>query len=250
MLLVADVHGAHEALARAAAIGEPLLVLGDLVNLIDYRNGEGIVADVVGIDIVTAISRLRAEGRHAEATATWRTSVASREEEVRSAVGDGMAHEYARMRSALDGAEAYVMYGNVDRPEMLRNSLPESARYVDAEVVMIEGKTVGFVGGGIPRLGTDGEISGDEMADKLERIGAVDILCTHVPPAIEALGRDVIGGGFKGSAEVLAYIDEFQPSYHFFGDVHQPQATRWIRGSTVCRNVGYFRATGRPFRHG
>jgi len=133
---------------------------------------------------------------------------------------------------------------------MLRNSLPESARYVDAEVVTIEGKTVGFVGGGIPRLGTDGEISGDEMTDKLERIGAVDILCTHVPPAIEALGRDVIGGGFKGSAEVLAYIDEFQPSYHFFGDVHQPQATRWIRGSTVCRNVGYFRATGRPFWHG
>jgi len=32
---------------------------------------------------------------------------------------------------------------------------------------------------------------------------------------------------------------------HFFGDVHQPQASTWRIGSTRCRNVGYFRATER-----
>lgn len=249
MLLVADVHGAFDALARAAGLGEPLLVLGDLVNLIDYRDGDGIVADVVGIETVTAISGLRAKGLHAEATAMWKQRVASREDEVRAAVGAGMAQQYGVMNTVLDGAEAYVTYGNVDRPQMLKESLPASARYMDAEVATIDGRTVGFVGGGIPKLGTDGEISGEQMAEKLDRIGAVEILCTHVPPAIEALGRDVVGGGFKGSAEVLAYIDRFQPRYHFFGDVHQPQATRWLRGSTICANVGYFRATGRPFRH-
>jgi hypothetical protein len=35
---------------------------------------------------------------------------------------------------------------------------------------------------------------------------------------------------------------------HLFGDVHQPQASRWRIGRTQCVNVGYFRATGRVFR--
>lgn len=249
MLLVADVHGADVALKRVASLGQPLLVLGDLVNLIDYRTGEGIVADVVGLDTVTRISDLRSRGLHDEATAVWFASVEDREVDVRSAVGRGMKAQYERMQSALVGAEAYVMYGNVDRPDMLREHLPASARFVDADVVEIGGWTVGFVGGGMPRLGTSGEISSADMAKKLERIGDVDILCTHVPPAIEALGRDVIGGGFKGSVEVLEYIDRVQPQFHYFGDVHQPQATRWRRGSTTCRNVGYFRATGRPYEH-
>jgi hypothetical protein len=30
--------------------------------------------------------------------------------------------------------------------------------------------------------------------------------------------------------------------------VHQPQASTWRIGRTRCRNVGYFRATGRPLR--
>ncbi|MCL1594954.1 MAG: metallophosphoesterase [Actinomycetia bacterium] len=249
MLLVADVHGAAAALERVASLGQPLLVLGDLVNLIDYRSGEGIVADVVGLETVLRISELRSRGLHDEATGVWIDSVEGREADVRSAVGQGMRSQYERMRSALDGAEAYVMYGNVDRPDMLREHLPTSARFVDADVVEIGGWIVGFVGGGMPRLGTAGEISSTEMAEKLERIGDVDILCTHVPPAIEALGRDVVGGGFKGSVEVLDYIDRVQPKFHFFGDVHQPQATRWHRGTTTCRNVGYFRATGRPHEH-
>ncbi|MCL1598860.1 MAG: hypothetical protein M3094_06730, partial [Actinomycetia bacterium] len=135
----------------------------------------------------------------------------------------------------------------VDRPDMLEASLPPSSRYVDAEVVDIEGWRVGFVGGGVPKLGTDGEVTPSAMADKLDRLGPVEVLCSHVPPAIEPLARDVIGGGFKGSVEILEYLDEFQPAFHFFGDIHQPQAVQWRRGATVCRNVGYFRATGRPF---
>ena len=30
---------------------------------------------------------------------------------------------------------------------------------------------------------------------------------------------------------------------------HQPQAVTWNIGKTLCRNVGYFRATGRVFEH-
>ena len=248
MIIVADVHDSPEALARVARLGEPLLVLGDLANLIDYRTGEGIVADIVGIETIHEISRLRSLHRHEDATQVWRDRVAGIEDEVRIRVGELMAKQYARASEALDGSEAYVIYGNVDRPDLLERALPASARFVDAEVLEIEGWTVGFVGGGMQKLGTDGEVSPVDMARKLDAIGPVDVLCTHVPPAIEPLALDVIGGGYKGSPEIVAYIDRYQPRFHFFGDVHQPRAVSWMYGTTRCRNIGYFRATGRPYR--
>jgi Icc-related predicted phosphoesterase len=126
--------------------------------------------------------------------------------------------------------------------------LPTTARFVDAEVLEIEGWKVGVVGGGVPRLGTEGEVSAGVMAEKLKTLGPIDVLCTHVPAAIEPLARDVIGRGFKGSQEILEFVDRNEPQFHFFGDIHQPRAVSWRRGATLCRNVGYFRATGRPFR--
>ena len=59
MLIVSDVHGAAEPLRRVAALGEPLLVLGDLINYIDYRSNEGIVADISGKHLVDEFVRIR-----------------------------------------------------------------------------------------------------------------------------------------------------------------------------------------------
>jgi Icc-related predicted phosphoesterase len=247
MIIIADVHDAPVALARVASLGEPLLILGDLANLIDYRTGEGIVADVVGIDTIRRIGNLRSESKHDEASQVWRDRVSGIEDEVRIRVGELMAVQYALVSEALDGTEAYVIYGNVDRPDLLERSLPPSVRYVDAEVVEIQGWRVGFVGGGMPKIGTEGEISHTDMERKLDEIGPVDVLCTHVPPAIEPLARDVIGRGYKGSSEIVAYLEQHQPRFHFFGDVHQPRAVSWTHSRTECHNVGYFRATGRPY---
>ena len=57
MLLISDVHGAWEALRRVAASGGPLLVLGDLVNFVDYRTYEGILSEIYGRDLVGDVSR-------------------------------------------------------------------------------------------------------------------------------------------------------------------------------------------------
>ena len=97
---------------------------------------------------------------------------------------------------------------------------------------------------------TPGEITEDQMADKLDRLGHVDILCTHVPPAVVPLAKDVVGGRQKGSAAILDYLERARPAFHYFGDIHQPQAVRWRVADTWCRNVGYFRATGKAVRHG
>jgi Icc-related predicted phosphoesterase len=249
VLIVSDVHGAFNALAEVVAQGETVLVLGDLVNLIDYRTGEGIIPEVVGHDLVARLVALRDQNQFEEANRLWVEGTSQLAFDVRAEIGRRMEREYALMREALDGGRVFLTHGNVDDPDMLVAHLPPTATYVDGDVVVVDGVRVGVVGGGVPRIGSRGEVSDVEMAAKLDRLGTVDVLCSHVPPAIPMLAEDVIGGRSKGSAPILAYVDRAMPDHHYFGDVHQPRATRWQRGATTCVNVGYFRATGRATVH-
>lgn len=251
MLLVSDVHGAFSALARVAQSGEPLLVLGDFINFIDYRTNEGILADVLGAAFVQQVSRHRADGDYAASRRLWKDRFGGDATAIREEITRAVDVQYAAARVALEGTEAYATYGNVDWPEMLRRSLPDGVRFVDGEVIEIEGVMVGMVGGGSPTpLGVPGEVSEDEMERKLDALGPLDVLCTHLPPDIPSLHRDVITGRLEGGSQaVLDYLQTRRPRYHYFGDIHQPQAARWRVGSTICVNVGYFRATRRPIRH-
>lgn len=249
MLLVSDVHGAFDALARVAAGGETLLVLGDLLNFVDYRTMEGMLTEVAGREFVARLVALRSRGEHAAARDLWVEFSAGREIEIRERYDHLTREAYARAAEALTGSNAYVTFGNVDRPELLEQMLPDGVRFVDAAVFEIEGITVGIVGGGVPSLGVPGEVTDDAMAARLAAIGPVEMLCTHVAPAVRPLSSDVVGGRPKQSRPVLEYLLEHRPRWHYFGDIHQPQATTWRVGDTVCRNVGYFRATHRPVRH-
>jgi len=88
-----------------------------------------------------------------------------------------------------------------------------------------------------------GEISEQSFSLKLNNLGQVDIICTHAPPLISELITDVITNKKEQGWESLAeYISRTRPKYSIFGDVHQPQASRWKLGHTECINVGYFRA--------
>ena len=46
----------------------------------------------------------------------------------------------------------------------------------------------------------------------------------------------------QGWESLNKFIQIHQPKLSLFGDVHQPKATKWILGKTICMNVGYFRA--------
>ena len=250
MRLIADVHGATAALRKIAGLGGTLLILGDLINFIDYRTNQGIVTDVSGQEFTDEMVRLRTAGDYAAAGRLWQTFSHGRQAELRRSYDTLIEEAYVDVCSALADVElAYVTYGNVDRPSVMQKHLPPQAHFIDAGVIDIEGARVGMVGGGIVTIGTPGEITDDDMADKLDSIGPVDILCTHVPPAIPALATDVVAGRTKGSAAVLDYLDRARPAYHYFGDVHQGKAIRWRHGATRCINVGYFRATGRAVYH-
>ena len=251
MLIVSDVHAAFTELAAVAALGEPLLVLGDLLNFVDYRTGAGIAADVYGRDHAEEFIRNRKIGDWEANRRLWSRTTSGRLEELSMRTRESVLLQYAAAREALIGSEAYVTFGNVDWPEEMRAILSGAVRILDGEVVEIEGYSVGFVGGGVPTPAkARGEVPHEVMAAKLEALGEVDILCTHVPPSVTPLRRDVITGVLERSSSVLLnYLLAYQPPFHYFGDVHQPQAYSWRVGRTLCRNVGYFRATARPVRH-
>ena len=227
MLIVSDVHGAATSLRRVAGMGEPLLVLGDLINYIDYRTNEGIVADISGRHLVDEFVRLRgAEGNEA-ASAFWTATVGrTAPMELRGSVPSATESAYREVCDALSGCDAYVTYGNVDRPGMLaaqpagwhpiRRCRSGRGRRDSGSVSPAAAST---------SIGTPGEVTEAQMASKLDQLGPVDILATHVPPAMPALACDVIGGREKGSTSILAYLERHAPAYHYFGDIHQPRAT-------------------------
>lgn len=250
MLVVSDVHGATAALRRLVELGEPIAVLGDLVNLTDYRSGEGAVADVLGITFARAASSARGEGDFETMRSLWRQEVGDRGDEVRVAIGGALEKQYAEVAEALAGGTGLVIHGNVDRPSLLRESLPDGYRYLQGETVDIDGLRFGFVGGGVSTpLQAEGEVSDEEMTRMLEEMGPVDVLCTHVAPALRPLRLDVVTGREeRGSQPVLDYLRAHQPRLHLFGDIHQGQATAWRIGPTRSINAGYFRATGRYLR--
>jgi Icc-related predicted phosphoesterase len=177
----------------------------------------------------------------------WQEQVGDRADEVRAAIGEAIEAQYAEVAEALRGGHGYVIHGNVDRPRALERALPPGYEYVHGETRDIDGVRFGFVGGGAATpLQAEGEIPDQSMEELLETLGAVDILCTHVAPALDPLQTDVVTGrAERGSAPLLDFIREHRPRLHLFGDVHQPQASIWRIGPTRCRNVGYFRATER-----
>lgn len=247
--IISDVHGATTALRRVVSEPGMLLILGDLINFIDYRDHTGIVSEVAGNGFVSDVVRLRSIGDYTGAGELWRNYSRGREEEYRARYSEAITAAYAEICAPLHATDGYVTYGNVDNPAVMQRFLPPSMRFVEADRIELDGEVFGIVGGGVTTINSPGEISDETMRQRLDAIGPVDVLCTHVAPAVRPLAADVVGGRAKGSLPVKEYLIRHQPRLHYFGDIHQPQAVSWRIGDTTCINVGYFRATGRVQVH-
>jgi Icc-related predicted phosphoesterase len=247
--VISDLHGAVDHLRDAARGCDALVVLGDLINVLDYLTMDGILVEIFGRESVVEAAGLRARGRYEEARAVMRRHGADPEDARTRFLG--LAREqYERVFDALpDGS--FVTYGNVDLPDMLQSFIRPGVRFVDGEVVELDGERWGIVGGGLRTpLGIPGEVDEDNYDRKLQALGPADVVCTHQPPRIPWLVYDVLGRRFEpGSTGLIGYIRHHQPRRSYFGHVHQPLAARGIIGRTELINVGHFRGTGRPWVH-
>jgi Icc-related predicted phosphoesterase len=250
--VVSDLHGASDDLAKAVPEGATLLLLGDLINFLDYISMTGILTEVFDMADVEHVVRLRTAGNVDEARAVMRKRSEGREEEIRSEIGRRVVEQYESVFAVLP-EPTYLILGNVDNPP-LAHSFAErhpAVREPDGSVVTIEGERFGFAGGALPTpLHVAGEVTEEELRSKLEGLGDCDVLCTHIPPAIPELCYDTLAKkNERGSDDILRYIEDVQPRRAYFGHVHQPLVSSMYVGRTWCVNVGYFRSTKRAFPH-
>jgi len=134
-------------------------------------------------------------------------------------------------------------------PRLWADYVRDGHHVLDGRTAEIGGLVFGFVGGGLPtRYRTPNEIGEEEYAAKVAALGRVDVLCSHIPPAVPELLYDVAARRFeRGSEALLEAIRATQPRYALFGHVHQPLKPRTRIGRTECLNVGHFRARGTPY---
>ena len=254
--VVSDVHGHAEALARAGDGADALVVLGDLVDFVDYADPtRGILGQVFGPEVSARFGQLRATGRRGEMRA-FVHEVWSRFDDPRAVVDEAVRAQYAVLFAAMP-TPTYAIPGNVDVvdlwPEFARHGVCQS----DGQVVTIGGLRFGFVGG-IPLPSgmtsfrgvawTPHVLTAEDFTAAVERLCEADLLCSHPPPPAPQRAYDLVSRRSEApSAALLARIRRDRPRAALFGHVHQPLAQRCRVGRTECVNVGHFRQTATPY---
>ena len=251
--VVSDVHGTADALAQAGHGADMLICLGDMLLFLDYADHtQGIFAELYGAENAWEYIDLRTQRRFDDArqlTARIAANLtAERGTDLRTLTDEAIRKQYAAMFGAL-AEPAYLTYGNVDVPRMWNGYLKPGHQVIDGGRAEVGGLSFGFAGAGlISPYRTPNEIPQPEFAAKLDAVGAVDVICTHIPPAVPELLYDTVARRMEtGSTALLDMIRRVQPRYAFFGHVHNPLVRRVRVGRTECVNVGHFRATRTPY---
>jgi Icc-related predicted phosphoesterase len=251
--VVSDVHGEAAALEAAAIGGDVFVCLGDLILYLDYEDpSQGIYAELFGEEHSRAYISARTAGRFEDArelsAAAWARLGIIDPLDRREAMEAHIRKQYEAMFATMP-EPALMTYGNVDIPALWDEYRRPGHRLVDGEVIEVDGVRMGFVGGGlISPMRTPYELEPEDYAAKLDQLGPVDVLFTHIPPALPVLTYDVVARRFElGCGAINAYIERVQPRFHLFGHVHQPLHGRARIGRTECINVGHFHAKKVPY---
>lgn len=245
--VVSDVHGAAEALARAGEGADALVCLGDLVLFLDYADhSRGIFPDLFGVANADRMVELRTARRFDDARALDARLWAGMDR--RAAIESAVRRQYAELFAAFP-TPTYATYGNVDVPGLWPEYAGPGTTVLDGQTAEIGGLVFGFVGGGLRTpMRTPYEVEEEAYAAKVAALGRVDVLCSHIPPALPELCYDTVARRFeRGSEALLDAVRAVQPKYALFGHVHQPLLARTRVGRTECVNVGHFNHTRTPW---
>jgi Icc-related predicted phosphoesterase len=247
--VVSDVHGRADALRTAGDGADALICLGDLLLFLDYADhSRGIFADLFGPDNAREFIALRTAQRFDEARVLSSRLWAGLPGEPSAAINAAVSAQYAELFAAMP-TPAYLTYGNVDIPRLWAGYLRDGHQVLDGQRAEIGGLVFGFVGGGLRSVyRTPNELDDEVFAAKVEAVGAVDVLCAHIPPEVPELLFDTVAQRMeRGSQALLDAVHATQPRYLLFGHVHQPLVSQLTIGRTQCVNVGHFRARGEPY---
>ncbi|RAJ65445.1 calcineurin-like phosphoesterase family protein [Streptomyces sp. Amel2xB2] len=245
--VVSDVHGNSRDLATAGEGADALVCLGDLILFLDYADhSRGIFPELFGVESADRIVELRTARRFAEAREFSAQLWAGVDR--KAATERAVRKQYEELFAAFP-TPTYATYGNVDMPPLWPEYAGEGTTVLDGETADIGGLRFGFVGGGLRTpMRTPYEIDDETYAAKVEALGEVDVLCSHIPPDVPELCYDVVARRFeRGSEALLRAVHAVRPRFHLFGHVHQPLVRRMRVGHTECVNVGHFNATGTPW---
>ena len=255
---MADIHGNIDGLSRVAATAERLVVLGDLLDYVDYHDPtRGILGGIFGAERVRHFAALRLAGHFAELHA-YNLALWAELADPRGTLAEVVAQRYAAVLAAVP-VDTLLTLGNVDVADAWNEVAGPTLPYLDGQVVELAGRRFGFVAGGSARPGRLVRPSPDavwrplirsatEYQDAVTALGAVDVLCSHIPPRLPSLRYDVAPARMEMFGPgLLEAIDAHRPEYALFGHVHQPLARRLRRGPTECVNVGHFQRFPQPF---
>lgn len=263
--VVSDIHGNFAALEQAAAACDRLIILGDLLDYVDYHDpSAGILGHVFGADRVRRFTQLRLMGAFVE----LRRYNQSLWQSIADPVGTLTELVQDRYRQVVNAVpeDTVVTLGNVDVADLWNAVAPPPLHYRDGVTVSIDGLEFAFVAGGArrttvplgmtaPAPGTSAPASpwrpfmrdGSEYLAVVQGLPDADVLCSHIPPALHLLSYDRVPARNEMTGPgLLDYIDRVQPALALFGHVHQPIASRARRGLTECVNAGHFQRTASP----
>jgi Icc-related predicted phosphoesterase len=241
--IIADIHGEYDALADQLDPDDTAVLLGDYVNLIDFRTLEGILSEVYTreeiIQVLTILARAKGESARKQIR-----EAAPGSPDKYDKLNQLIMDSYRRLFESIP-CRCYMIYGNTDDPQVMREHAGDEIEVIEAGVVDLDGQRFGFVSGS-PRgpwtIGLPGEMATEEYDRLISTLGPVDVLCTHYPPAVEGITFDTLANRDEaGSDALVAYIEEHSPAHHYFGHVHHPRVVEAVFGSTRLANAGFFR---------
>jgi Icc-related predicted phosphoesterase len=218
--------------------------------VIDYDDLTGMIAEFVPVDVIRNVIDLIAAQKLDEAKAIMGEYSFGQSALFQKL--EAAAHErYEKLFTGLP-CKTYLIWGNVDFPDILKEHLLDHTVLVENSVLKIDGRQCGFVSGS-PHMqysfGMPGEFTREEYRKRLYALGPVDHLFVHPPPAIADLTYDTLADrDEEGSVDLLAFIDAHNPKTVHFGHVHAPRLQQMTHNKTTeLINVGYFRKTQKLF---
>ncbi len=246
LVFVGDIHGEFDALSRLCAAEDTLFIAGDLLNFMDFADiTKGILWHAFTPEELAEGLAEYAKGNFARVRQGIRevsTPGEPRYERVRPLIEE----TYDRLKESLP-CPAYIIYGNDDYPDILKARLDGRARLVESSVIDVRDIKIGLVSGmpeGKGTMGLSGEVPRADFHRRIFSLGTVDIVVTHVPPEVPDIIYDTIARrDERASADLLDYIYRHEPTYSFFGHVHNPRLRDIKIGRTTAMNLGFFRKT-------